>query len=291
MYDYKADLRDMRFVLFEQLNLDKLLKLPPFTNFERDDFDIILQEAAKLAENTIAPTNKISDEQGVTFEEGKVTLPEEIRAAYKIFAEGGWVSPCSDPEYGGGGLPACIGLAANEMFTAASLSFTMCSGLTAAAAHLLETSGTQEMKQLYSEKLNTGQWSGTMCLTEAGAGSAVGDLRCAAEREGDHYKISGSKIFASSGDHDLTENIAHLVLARLKGAPKGMKGVSLFLVPKIRVNPDGSLGEANDVQVGSIEHKAGVADPLLQEGDHVRQVEPHGDAFALRKLDQVSCEV
>ncbi|MBN1944500.1 MAG: acyl-CoA dehydrogenase [Bradymonadales bacterium] len=258
MADYKVNLRDIRFLLFEQLDLERLLQLEAFRDFTREDFDIVLMEAAKMAENTIAPTNKIGDQTGVSLKDGKVTVPPEVHAAYQLFQQGGWVSPSGSVEYGGQGLPSCVGLASNEMFTAASLSFTICPGLTAAAADLLQTSGTDQMKQLYCEKLNTGLWGGTMCLTEPQAGSAVGDLRCTAEPDGDHFKISGNKNFISSGDHDLTENIIHLVLARIKGAPKGMKGVSLFLVPKYRVNPGGTLGEFNDVHVGSIEHKMGI---------------------------------
>ena len=258
MSDYKANLRDMRFVLNEQLDLDRLLKYSPYSDFEREDFEMILEEGAKFAENTLAPLNKDADERGVTFEDGEVKFMEEIHAAYKEFREGGWLAMGSSPEWGGQGLPKVVALATSEMFTGSCLSFMMTPGLTVAAAHLIETFGTEEMKKLYVEKMYSGQWAGTMCLTESGAGSAVGDLRTAAIKDGDHYRISGVKTFITSADHDLTENIIHPVLARLEGAPKGMKGVSLFLVPKYRVNPDGSLGDFNDVRVTSLEHKMGI---------------------------------
>jgi len=258
MSDYKADLRDIRFVLFEHLDVERVLTYEPYKDFEREDFDILLAEAAKLAENTLAPLNKVCDQKGVGFDNGKVSFPEEMHAAYKEYTKGDWLGIASNPEYGGQGLPKVIGLAANEMFTAACLTFVFTPALTVAGAHLIETFGTDEMKKLYVEKMYTGKWAGTMCLTESGAGSAVGDLRTAAEKDGDHYKISGVKTFITSADHDLTENIVNLVLARVKGAPAGMQGVSLFLVPKFRVNADGSLGEHNDIVVTNLEHKMGI---------------------------------
>ena len=256
--DYKVNLRDIKFVLFEQLGMDRILKYAPYSDFGAEDIEIILQEAAKFAETTLGPINKISDVKGVHFEDGNISFPEEVHQAYKGFAEGGWVAVSSSPEYGGMGLPKVMGIATGEMFTGACVSFMMTPGLAVSAAHLIETFGSQEMKDIFVEKMYTGQWGGTMCLTEAGAGSAVGDLITSAEKDGDVYKISGVKTFITSADHDLTENIVHLVLARLKGAPKGMGGVSLFLVPKYRVNSDGSLGDFNDIVVGNVEHKMGI---------------------------------
>ena len=256
--EFKVNLRDIKFVLNEQLGMERILKYAPYSDFDSEDFNIILQEAAKFAETTLGPLNKVSDEKGVHFEDGNITFPREVHDAYKGFVEGGWVAVSANPEYGGMGLPHVMSAATGEMFTGACVTFTMTPGLGVSGAHLIETFGSKEMKDLYCEKMYTGKWAGTMCLTEAGAGSAVGDLICAADREGDAYKISGVKTFISSADHDLTENIIHLVLARIKGAPKGMGGVSLFLVPKFRVNADGSLGEFNDVAVGNIEHKMGI---------------------------------
>jgi alkylation response protein AidB-like acyl-CoA dehydrogenase len=258
MSPFAVDKRDVQFCLYEFLDAEGLCKLPKYKEFNKELFDMVLDEAIKLSTDIIAPLNTILDREGVGFDKGKVTTPDACHKAYSAFREGGWVSPSGDQEYGGQGLPLLLNIAVTEIQGSASTAFLMTPGLTRAAGHVIEVHGTEVMKNLYLEKLYSGQWGGTMCLTESGAGSAVGDLKTKAKKEGDHYLIEGEKIFISSGDHDLTENIIHLVLARIEGAPKGMKGVSLFVVPKIRVKGDGSLGEPNNVACSNIEHKMGI---------------------------------
>jgi alkylation response protein AidB-like acyl-CoA dehydrogenase len=258
MSPFAIDKRDIQFCIFEYLKAEELCKLPIFSEFNKELLDMVIDESIKLAVDVVAPLNLILDRDGAKFEDGKVTMPAECHKAYKRFCEGGWVSPTANPEHGGQGLPFLFGASITEIQASASISFLMTPGLTRAASHVVEVHGTDELKKLYVDKMNTGTWGGTMCLTESSAGSAVGDLKSKAKKEGDQYFIEGEKIFISSGEHDLTENIVHLVLARLEGAPKGIKGISLFLVPKIKVNPDGSLGEANNVICGNIEHKMGI---------------------------------
>ncbi|MBN1945411.1 MAG: acyl-CoA dehydrogenase [Bradymonadales bacterium] len=258
MGEYKVDRRDIRFVLFELLDLDSLLALDEFKDFSREDFEIVLDEGHKFAENIIAPINQIMDEKGCRLEGGQVILPEEMLRVYQAFAEAGWIGMSHNPEYGGQGFPEVVAMSVMEGFIGGCCTFTLTPMLTRGAAHVIENHGEQWMKDLYCEKMYTGQWAGTMCLTEAQAGSDVGATRCQAKREGDHYLLEGTKIFITSGEHNLTENIIHLVLARLPDSPPGTSGISLFLVPKHRVNPDGSLGEFNDVRCGSIEHKMGI---------------------------------
>lgn len=255
---YIPNVKDSLFVLFEQLGIEKLLKADRYSHVSKEDVEMIIKEAADFAVEHIGPTCKESDEEGCRLEEEKVYVPEVFRQPYKEFCELGWLSVTSNPELGGQGLPESVGIAVGEFFTGACQAFAMYSGLTRSNAFLIETFGTQEMIDKYCERMYKGEWGGTMCLTEAGAGSAVGDLRTVAIPEGDHYKIRGTKIFISSGDHDLNDNIIHLVLARIQGAPEGMPGVSLFVVPKFRVNDDGSLGEFNDVVCTGIEHKMGI---------------------------------
>ena len=258
MADYLVDLRDVRFLIHEHLNVEKLLTYPKFAEFNSEMFDMIIEEGVKQAKEIVAPLAALGDEKGVKFEDGKVEVPQEFVDAYKLYCEAGWIGGVADPEWGGQGLPITLSAAVSEFFQGAC--FPLCSpgGLTTGAANILASFGTQEMKELYLEKMYSGQWAGTMCLTEPQAGSAVGDTLCRAKAEGDHYKIVGTKSFISSGDHNLTENIIHMVMARTEGAPAGIKGISLFLIPKYRVNPDGSVGESNDVQVAGIEHKMGI---------------------------------
>ncbi len=258
MADFVADIRDIKFVLFEQLDIDKLLSSERYGAFTRQDMEMILDEAYKFAKDALGPINSVLDSKGCTIKDGKVTVPEEFHEPYKMFAEGGWQALAHNPEYGGQGAPSCMMTAACDLFFGANISFNLGALLTTGSAHLIEAFGSDELKATYCEKMYTGQWAGTMCLTEAQAGSDVGNCNTKAKKEGDHYLIEGEKIFITFGDHDLTENIVHAVLARVEGAPKGTGGLSLFAVPKYRVNDDGSVGEFNDVVCSGIEHKLGI---------------------------------
>jgi alkylation response protein AidB-like acyl-CoA dehydrogenase len=256
--EYLVDFRDIQFLLYEYLGVEKLCQSEKYSDFSKDLFDMVLEQALKLAKEVIGPVNEVADRVGATFDNGKVTFPKEFHEAYRKYCEGGWGAVNVDPEWGGQGLPSSLTLATSEFFTGACVSFIMTPGLTHGAAHMFESYASDELKQIYLEKMYSGQWAGTMCLTEPQAGSAVGDVKTVAVKDGDAYKITGTKIFISSGDHDLTENIIHPVLARTPDAPPGIKGISLFLVPKSRVNADGSVGEANDVLCGNIEEKMGI---------------------------------
>jgi alkylation response protein AidB-like acyl-CoA dehydrogenase len=254
-----VDERDVRFVLFDQLRIDELTKTETFREHSDEVFQMVLTEAHRLAENVLAPANVEGDRVGARYEDGKVILPESFHACYQAACEGGWICPSDDMEVGGQGLPTSLCTAAYEIFFAANCAFTLHPTLNHGAGKLVEKHGTDEQKALYLEKLYTGQWAGTMCLTEPGAGSDLGVLKTKAIRNPDGtFQIQGTKQFITAGEHDLTENIIHPVLARIEGDPLGSKGISLFLVPKIRVNPDGSLGEANDVACAGIEHKMGI---------------------------------
>lgn len=260
MSHYKVDMRDVQFVLFDWLKVGALADKEPFKTFEIDEdtMKMVVEEANKFASNEVAPLNDDS-KYVAKFEDGKVTLPREYYDAFKKYTENGWLGLTVDPEYGGQGFPSCIGISCMEFFCGSNIAFTMYPELTHGAAHILEAFGSDWMKETFCEKMYTGQWCGTMCLTEPGAGSDVGALKTKAVKQEDGtYLISGTKIFISSGDHDLTENIIHPVLARVEGAPKGIKGVSIFMVPKYWVNEDGSQGEWNDVSCSSIEHKMGI---------------------------------
>ena len=259
MADFTVDIRDIKFNLFESLDLDKILSSEKYEDFDKEDLEMILDEAYKIAREVLAPINRQLDTEGCTFEDGKVTVPECFHEPYKLFTEDGWASINMNPEYGGMGLPESATLAAYEPCFGANISFNLGALLTTGAAHLIESFGNDEQKDTYVEKMYNGTWAGTMCLTEAGAGSDVGasTTRAIPQPEG-HYLIEGEKIFITFGDHDLTPNIIHAVLARIEGAPKGTKGISLFAVPKFRVNDDGSVGEFNDVHCSGIEHKLGI---------------------------------
>jgi len=255
---FPINMRDIKFILYEQLGIERLCQFEKFKDYSRETFDMVLEEGAKIATEVIAPLNSISDKEGCTYEKGKVKVPEAFHEAFKKYCEGGWIAASVDAEAGGQGLPESIALATAEMFVSASCSFTTYPGLTRGCANLIESFGTPEQKALYLEKMYSGQWTGTMCLTESQAGSAVGDVKSMAKKEGDHYLIQGTKIFITAGDHNLTENIIHAVLARTENAPAGIKGLSLFIVPKVRINADGSLGAPNDVNCSGIEHKMGL---------------------------------
>ncbi|MDP8255494.1 MAG: acyl-CoA dehydrogenase [Candidatus Alcyoniella australis] len=258
MSHYKVDERDVKFVLFEQLGIDKLCDLPAFAEHDPDMLKMVLDEALKLATNEVAVINEDSDKIGAKIEDGQVTSPPGTKQAFKTFAENGWVALDCDPEFGGQGMPYALKMATMEFFCGSCMAFTMYADLTHGAAHLIEAFGTDELKQTYVEKMYTGQWAGTMCLTEPQAGSDLAAIKTTAKREGDHFKIVGTKNFISCGDHDVTDNIVHLLLAHIEGAPQGTKGISLFVVPKYRLNDDGSLGDSNDVTTVSIEHKMGI---------------------------------
>ena len=254
-----ADRRDVDFVLHEQLEVETLSRHEPFAEFNRKTVDLIVSEARNLAVKEMLPTAKDGDEQGCTFHNAKVKVPESFHRLYNLFREGEWIAMCDAPQFGGQGMPASVALAAMDYFNAANLPFTMNAILTHGAGKLVEIFGTEDQKKLFLEKMYSGQWGGTMLLTEPEAGSDVGALTSTAVQNDDGtYSISGGKIFISNGEHDLVENIVHPVLARIEGAPAGTAGISLFLVPKYRVNDDGSLGDFNDVVCTGIEKKMGI---------------------------------
>jgi alkylation response protein AidB-like acyl-CoA dehydrogenase len=259
MPTYKAPLRDMRFVLHELLGVERIAELPGYAEATPDLVDSILDEAAKLAEEVLAPLNRAGDEEGCHFENGVVTAPPSFRSAYDTFVAAGWTSLAGDPDYGGQGLPQIVNLAFEEMICSANLSFGTYPGLSHGAYNAIHLHGSDALKQLYLPKLVSGQWSGTMCLTEPQCGTDLGLIKTKAEPADDgSYRITGNKIFISAGEHDLTENILHLVLARLPDAPNGTRGISLFLVPKFLPKPDGSLGQRNGMMCGGIEKKMGI---------------------------------
>jgi alkylation response protein AidB-like acyl-CoA dehydrogenase len=254
-----ADRRDIDFVLFEQLGVDELSQHDHFADINRKTIEMVVSEARNLALKEILPTQQEGDREGCRFENGSVQVPPGFHRAWKLFLEGEWLALPEDPEYGGQGMPRTVALAANDFFNGANYSFMMYAGLTHGAALLVETFGSEKIKKLFLKKMLTGQWTGTMLLTEPEAGSDVGRLNATAVKNPDGtYTISGNKIFISAGEHDLAENIIHPVLARIEGAPAGTKGISLFLVPKYWVHDDGRMGEFNDVVCTGIEEKMGI---------------------------------
>ena len=256
---YKAPLKDIQFVMNEVLDVSSLSRLPGYEDATPDTIHAILEEAAKLCENVLFPLNRSGDEEGCTYENGVVRTPKGFKEAYAQFREGGWTAMTCSPEYGGQGLPATLGFAIQEMITASNQAFGMYPGLSHGAYEALSRHGTDELKKLYLPKLTDGSWSGTMCLTEPHCGTDLGMLRTRAEPQADgSYAITGTKIFISAGEHDLTENILHLVLARLPDAPGGTKGISLFLVPKFLPTADGKVGARNGIRCGALEHKMGI---------------------------------
>ncbi|MDV5859731.1 acyl-CoA dehydrogenase C-terminal domain-containing protein [Pseudomonas mendocina] len=261
MADYKAPLRDMRFVLNEVFEVSKLwAELPALAEVvDEETANAILEEAGKVTAGSIAPLNRSGDEEGCSWDNGVVKTPAGFPEAYRTYAEGGWVGVGGAPEFGGMGMPKVIGAQVEEMVNSANLSFGLYPMLTAGACLSILNHASEELKAQYLPNMYAGVWAGSMCLTEPHAGTDLGIIRTKAEAQADgSYKISGTKIFITGGEQDLTENIIHLVLAKLPDAPAGPKGISLFLVPKIMVNADGSLGERNAVSCGSIEHKMGI---------------------------------
>ncbi|MGO0305579.1 acyl-CoA dehydrogenase C-terminal domain-containing protein [Endozoicomonas acroporae] len=261
MAEYKAPLRDMRFVMYDVFNVaEQWAQWPAVSEtVDQETADAILEEAAKLASRTIAPLNRPGDEEGCQWDSGQVTTPEGYKEAYKLFAEGGWSGLGGNPVYGGMGMPKVLAAQFDEMVCSASLAFTLYPSLGAGACLAIDAHASDALKEAYLPQMYSGEWAGTMCLTEPHAGTDLGIIRTKAEDNGDgSYAITGTKIFITGGEHDLTENIIHLVLAKLPDAPPGPKGISLFLVPKVLVNEDGSLGERNALACGSIEHKMGI---------------------------------
>jgi len=256
---YKAPLRDYRFVLQELFDVGELAKLPGYEEATPDVFDSVLEEGAKLCEEVLFPLNRSGDEEGCTFENGVVRTPKGFKEAYETFRQGGWTALACDPAYGGQGLPHTLHFFLEEMISSANTSFGMYPGLSHGAYAAIRAHANDALKQKFLPRLVDGAWSGTMCLTEPQCGTDLGQIRTKAEPTGNGtYKISGTKIFISAGEHDLTENIIHLVLARIVGGPAGIRGISLFIVPKFLVKEDGTVGQRNGVRCGSIEHKMGI---------------------------------
>ena len=255
---YQAPLKDLRFVLHQLLDVQQLTQLPQFGDYTTDFIDSVLDEAAKFAEGVLDPINRVGDREGAKWTPEGVRMPAAFKDAYRQFVEGGWQQLRAAPEFGGQGAPTVLGTAVEEMWASANLAFKLCPMLTQGAIEALDRCGSAVLRQKYLPKMVTGEWTGTMNLTEPQAGSDLAAVRTRAVAEGDHYRLQGQKIFITYGDHDHTANIVHLVLARVDGAPAGVKGISLFLVPKVLVNDDGSLGKRNDVTTVSIEHKLGI---------------------------------
>ena len=258
MTAYSAPLADIRFVLKHVVGLQSLAQLPGIEPLEEDLLDQILEEAGKFSGNVLSPLNQKGDIEGARIENGVVRPADGFGAAYTQWAEAGWNSVPFAPEIGGQGLPWTLSTALWEMWDSANMSFTLCPLLTQAAIDALERHGSAEQKATYLEKLVSGEWTGTMNLTEPQSGTDLGAIRTRSTRDGDHYRLKGQKIFITWGDHDMTDNIVNLVLARSPDGPPGTKGLSLFIVPKFLVNPDGSLGQRNDVRPISLEHKIGI---------------------------------
>lgn len=257
---YKAPVEDVNFLLNDVFQIDRYDNLPGFSDASSDVREAILGEAAKLSEEVLQPLNRVGDLEGCKrADDGSVTTPKGFKDAFKQVAEGGWLGLSAPTEFGGQGLPVTLSQAVNEFQISANMAFSMYGGLTMGATAALLVHGTPEQKQTYVPKMVAGEWTGTMNLTEPHCGTDLGMLRTKAVRQSDgSFRITGTKIFISAGEHDLASNIIHLVLARVEGAPAGIKGVSLFVVPKFLVNADGSVGARNGVVCGSIEHKMGI---------------------------------
>ena len=262
MPSYTPPLRDMQFVIHELLGaVDELKQIPAYGDVDADTVNAVLEEGGKFASEVLAPLNLVGDTQGCVLnkETHEVKTPDGFKEAYKQYTENGWSALSADPEWGGQGLPILVNQAIYEMLNSANQAWTMYPGLSHGAHAALEAHGSDEQKKTYLPKLTSGEWTGTMCLTEPHCGTDLGLLRTKAEPVGDGtYKITGQKIFISAGEHDMADNIVHLVLARLPDAPAGSKGISLFVVPKFNVNADGSVGSRNGIYCGGLEHKMGI---------------------------------
>ncbi len=258
MSAYTAPLKDMRFVLNELAGLREVAKLPGYEEATPDTVDAILEEAARFAAEVLDPLNRSGDQEGSRLADGAVRTPQGFRSAYRKFAAGGWNALPFEPGWGGQGLPKLVATPVDEMWTSANMSFSLCPLLTQGAVHALALRGSQTLQKTFIPKMVAGEWTGTMNLTEPQAGSDLALVKTRAVPHKDHYRISGQKIFITYGEHDLTEQIVHLVLARTPEAPEGTKGISLFVVPKFLVKPDGSLGGRNGAKCVSLEHKLGI---------------------------------
>jgi acyl-CoA dehydrogenase len=269
---YRAPINDMLLALNHGAGLQAAVKAGHYGDFDADITAAVLEEAGRFASDVLAPLNRVGDENGIKLEAGKVTTAPGWPGAYQRWAAAGWNAVSGPEAFGGQGLPLAINAACTEIWSASNIAFGLCPLLTLSAIEALDAHGSEELKRIYLEKLVSGQWTGTMQLTESQAGSDVGALRTRAERAGDgSYRIKGTKIFITYGDHDMTDNIVHFVLARLPDAPPGTKGISLFLIPKFLVNADGSLGARNDIYPSGVEHKLGMhASPTctMTMGDH-----------------------
>ena len=255
---YQAPLKDLQFVLHELLRVQELSGLPRYAEFSGELADSILEQAARFAEQVLAPINVLGDTQGARYLGGSVQMPAEFRSAYKQYVADGWPLLSTPPAHGGQGAPLVLAVAAEEIWFGANLAFMLCPQLSRGAVDAIEAVATPALQAMLLPKLVSGEWTGTMNLTEPQAGSDLAAIRTRARPEGERYRIYGQKIFITYGEHDLADNIVHLTLARIDGAPAGVKGMSLFVVPKRLVNDDGSLGEHNDVRCVSIEHKLGI---------------------------------
>lgn len=261
MSQYSAPVKDMNFLLFDVFKADEFWQQAPALAeaIDPDTAKAILEESAKVTEQALAPFSRAADEEGVEWTDGSVTTPASYKEAFNVVAEGGWIGLAGDPEYGGMGMPKSLAGMHEEMMCSADLAFALYPGLTAGACLAIRAHASEQLKETYLPNMYAGVWAGSMCLTEAHSGTDLGLIKTKAVDNGDgSYKITGSKIFISGGEQDLTENIIHLVLAKLPDAPEGSKGISLFIVPKNKVNADGSVGEFNNVSCGSIEHKMGI---------------------------------
>ncbi|MCB9982811.1 MAG: acyl-CoA dehydrogenase C-terminal domain-containing protein [Rhodospirillales bacterium] len=259
MPQYTPPIDNIKFILHDVLGASQLAELPGYEEVSEDLIDQILEEGGKICEEVLFPINLSGDQQGCTYDNGVVRTPEGFKEAYDMFAQGGWCGLSSDPEYGGMGMPVLLNTVMQEMICSSNMSFGMYPGLSQGAYEALHQFGTDKQKALYLPRLIEGVWSGTMCLTEPHCGTDLGLIKTKAEPDGNGaYKITGTKIFISAGEHDLTDNIVHLVLAKLPDAPEGVKGISLFVVPKFMPKEDGSVGTRNGVMCGSIEHKMGI---------------------------------
>ncbi len=260
---FRRDDRDIKFVLFQYLDIETILNYEPYRDFSVEDLHMVIDEALKVAREVIGPSLQDGDREGVKYENGVVRVPKSFHECWKVLSENGWIGITSNPRFGGQGFPMALGGMVGDIFNGANMAFMNYPGLTVGAAHLIENFGTDTDRNLFVKKMYSGTYSGTMCLTEPDAGSDVGWLKTKAIPDKDSqdpriYTIQGNKQFITCGEHDLTENIIHLVLARIEGAPHGTKGLSLFIVPKIWVNPDGSMAGPNGVFCAGVEHKMGI---------------------------------
>ena len=300
MTNYSAPVKDLQFVLDELVEMNKIAGLPGFEEATPDMVSAILEEASKMANEVLAPLNWSGDQEHSKLIDGKVVSPAGFADAYQQFTESGWTSISQPAEYGGQGLPFALQVACSEMWNASNMAFGLGPMLTASAIESMYAHAGEAMNQTYLTKLISGEWTGTMCLTEPQAGSDLAAVRSTAEPAGDHYLIKGTKIYITWGDHDMTPNTVHLVLARLPDAPEGVKGISLFVVPKFLVNDDGSIGERNDVKPVSLEHKLGIhASPtcVMSFGDAEGAIgylvgEPHhGLSYMFTMMNHARLEV